>query len=96
MILVSRAPIHKNGVVSSRADSTPVHVADVVKMTGEVLEEDGGLTSIGNQSGKGAIGKVNQSWKVPTGVRKQSGDASSSGLSASAANPVSKFSGGFY
>ena len=42
MILTSRAPIHRNGLVSSRGDSTPVHVEEIVRLTGEVLEEEGG------------------------------------------------------
>ena len=40
VILVSRAPIHRNGLISSRADSTPVCVEDIVRLTGEVLEEE--------------------------------------------------------
>ena len=39
IILVSRAPIMKNGLKSKRYDETPVHVADVIRMTGAVLEE---------------------------------------------------------
>ena len=101
VILVSRAPIHKNGLVSSRADSTPVHVEDIIRMTGEVLQQEDGLTGKGNKFGIGPIGegdqsglrltgKGNQSGKGPAGVRKQLGDASSSGFSASAANPFIK------
>ena len=37
VMLVSRAPVLRNGVVSSRADSSPAHVADIVRMTGKAL-----------------------------------------------------------
>ena len=40
VILVSRAIILKN-VVSCRADSAPVYVADIVRMTGEAFTEEG-------------------------------------------------------
>ena len=49
VILVNRASIHRNGTVSSRADSTPIHVADIVHMTGEVIENE-----------EGAAGKVKE------------------------------------
>ena len=52
VILVRRAPIHENGLVSSRADSTSVHVEDIVRMTGEVLLEEDGPTGKGNQFGR--------------------------------------------
>ena len=40
VILVSRAPVHSNGLVSSRVDSTPICVEDIVRLTGEVIEEE--------------------------------------------------------
>ena len=43
VILVSRASLHKNGVVSTMADSSPLHVDDIVMLTGEVLKEQGNL-----------------------------------------------------
>ena len=39
VILASRAPIMKNGLMSKRYDETPVNVADVIRMTGAVLKE---------------------------------------------------------
>ena len=39
VILVSRAPIMKNVLCLSQYDETPVHVADVIRMTGAVLEK---------------------------------------------------------
>ena len=38
--MISRAPVHSNDQVSSRADITPVHVEDIVRLTGEVLEKE--------------------------------------------------------
>ena len=38
VILVKRAPIMKNGLVSKRYDDTPVYVEDVIRMTGAVLD----------------------------------------------------------
>ena len=40
VILISRAPIMKCGLVSKRIDDTPLHVEDVVRMTGAVIAED--------------------------------------------------------
>ena len=40
VILVIRAPVHRNGLVSSRASSTPVHVEDIVRTIGEVCEDE--------------------------------------------------------
>ena len=68
-------------------------------MTGEVLEEDDEIElsyKEVRQTGKrkppreGSNGMFHRSGKSPAGVKNQSGDAGSSGLSASAANPVSK------
>ena len=64
MILVSRAPIHKNFVVSSRADSIPVHLEDIVRTIGEVLEEDGGLILKVTNQGKALLGKLTNQGKV--------------------------------
>ena len=41
VILVSRVPIMKKGLVSKRYDDTPVHAANVIRMIGAVLEEAG-------------------------------------------------------
>ena len=99
VILVSIAPVHRNGIVSSRAVSTLGHVEDIVRLTGEVLEEDDEIklsnksvwqTGKGNQSEEGSNGKFLHSWKGLTGVRKQSEDAKSCGLSVSSANPDCK------
>ena len=86
VILVSRAPVHRSGPLSSRADSTPVRMEDIVRLTDEVLEEEGEV----NINRKGPNGKVLHSGKGPASARKQSGGVGSSGLSASAVNPVSK------
>ena len=40
VILVNRAPIHRNKMVSSKADSAPIHVVDIVRMTGEIIENE--------------------------------------------------------
>ena len=60
--MVSRAPVHRNGQVSSRADSTPVHVEDIVRLTGEVLDEDEEI--IISNKGVRQTGKGNQSGRV--------------------------------
>ena len=86
--MVSRAPVHRNDLVVSRADSTPVRVEDIVRMTGEVLE--GGEQFNINNKGKGPNGKVLHSGISPADVRKQSRDAGGSSLSVLAANPLSK------
>ena len=39
VILVSRAPIMKGGLVAKRYNETPVHVADVIRTTGAILEK---------------------------------------------------------
>ena len=40
VILVNRAPIHRNDLVSSRANTTPAHVEDILRLTGEVLMDE--------------------------------------------------------
>ena len=58
-------------------------------MAGKVLEEEEDQVKI-NTKGKGPNGELLHSGERPAGVKKQSGDAGSSGLKASAANPFSK------
>ena len=58
-----------------------------MKLTGEVLEDEAQVNI--NIKKQGPNRKSLYSGKCPASVRKQSGDAGSSGLSASAANPIS-------
>ena len=56
---LGRAPIYSNGLVSSRA---PVHLNDIVRLTGEVLEDETENNTneeslSPKQSGKGSTGK---------------------------------------
>ena len=39
VILGSRVPVMKGRLVARRYDKTPVHVVDVIRMTGAVLEK---------------------------------------------------------
>ena len=57
VILVSRAPVHKNGLISSRADSTPVRAKDFVRLAVDALEDEVEVNI--NSKSVGQIGKVN-------------------------------------
>ena len=79
--MASRAPNHRNGFVSSRADITPVQFEDIERLTDQVFEEE--EKNVPDREGLGRTRKGNFFGKCLTGVRKEFGNTIASVLQCS-------------